>query len=200
MNLRGEKYVRFDDCSSEKSFSLDRHWIRGMFRLRKPSLNSIVDGIREGFDRASEMIKGLRKWLSSRKPPPPKINRPRSNTKKRILDPQGPFLQRWNKIFVLSCIIAVALDPLFFYIPVIDGSRFCLSLHKNVEIAACVLRSFVDVFYIFHILLQFRTGFIAPSSRVFGRGELVEDSKAIAKRYLCFYFIIDILSILPLPQ
>ncbi|KAK6142738.1 hypothetical protein DH2020_023086 [Rehmannia glutinosa] len=99
-------------------------------------------------------------------------NRPKSSKKKTILDPQEPFLERWNKIFVLSCVIAVSLDPLFFYIPVVDGKNLCLSLDENLEIIACVLRS----------------------------GELIEDPKAIAKRYLSSYFIIDVLSILPLPQ
>jgi cyclic nucleotide gated channel len=68
------------------------------------------------------------------------------------------------------------------------------------EITATFLRTFSDVFYIIHMIFQFRTGFIAPSSRVFGRGVLVEDSWVIAKRYLSSYFLVDILAILPLPQ
>ncbi|KAJ6387526.1 hypothetical protein OIU78_017279 [Salix suchowensis] len=68
------------------------------------------------------------------------------------------------------------------------------------EITASVMRSFTDIFYMLHIIFQFRTGFIAPSSRVIGRGVLVEDTWAIAKRYLSSYFLIDILSVLPLPQ
>ncbi|XP_057805805.1 cyclic nucleotide-gated ion channel 1-like [Salvia miltiorrhiza] len=139
-------------------------------------------------------MKSLRRW---QEPPPQKIREPK---KRRILDPQGNFLQQWNKIFAVSCIIAVSLDPLFFYIPVIVRDQFCLTLDKKVEIAACALRSLVDMFYVFHIVLQFRTGFIAPPSRVFGRGELVEDSGEIAKRYLKSYFVVDVLSILPLPQ
>ncbi|XP_070681618.1 cyclic nucleotide-gated ion channel 1-like isoform X3 [Malus domestica] len=118
----------------------------------------------------------------------------------RILDPQGPFLQKWNKIFVLACIVAVSLDPLFFYIPVIDDANKCLGLDRKMEITASVLRSFTDIFYIVHIIFQFRTGFIAPSSRVFGRGVLVQDAWAIARRYLSSYFVIDILAVLPLPQ
>jgi cyclic nucleotide gated channel len=118
----------------------------------------------------------------------------------KILDPQGPFLQRWNKIFVLACIIAVSLDPLFFYVPIIDDAKKCLGIDKKMEITASVLRSFTDVFYVLHIIFQFRTGFIAPSSRVFGRGVLVEDKREIAKRYLSSHFIIDILAVLPLPQ
>ena len=87
---------------------------------------------------------------------------------KKVLDPQGSFLQRWNKIFVLSCIIAVSIDPLFFYVPVINDDKKSLALDEKMETAASVLRSFTDIFYIIHIIFQFRTGFIAPSSRVFG--------------------------------
>ncbi|KAJ6387527.1 hypothetical protein OIU78_017280 [Salix suchowensis] len=134
------------------------------------------------------------------------MNHPRENfvsevaSRKKILDPQGPFLQKWNKIFVLSCLIAVSLDPLFFYVPVIDDRKKCLSVDSKMEITASVLRSFTDIFYMLHIIFHFRTGFIAPSSREFERGVLVEDTWAIAKRYLSSYFLIDILSVLPLPQ
>lgn len=123
-----------------------------------------------------------------------------SGSRKKILNPQGPFLQKWNKIFVLSCVIALSLDPLFFYIPVIDDDKKCLGQDKKLEKVASVLRSFTDIFYVIHIIFQFRTGFIAPSSRVFGRGDLVEDSWLIAKRYISSYFLIDILAVLPLPQ
>ncbi|KAI3449265.1 hypothetical protein Pfo_005930 [Paulownia fortunei] len=197
ISISGKLLILFDDCNSEKSFSIDRQSNRGLFLLRKPNLSSIMGGIRRGFDRGSERIKSLRRWSLHGHS---QSNRLKSSPKKKILDPQGPFLQRWNKIFVLSCIIAVSLDPLFFYTPVVDANSLCLSLDERLEITACVLRSFIDFFYLFHIFLQFRTGFVAPSSRVFGRGELIEDPRAIAKRYLSSYFIIDILSILPLPQ
>ncbi|KAK8921930.1 Cyclic nucleotide-gated ion channel 1 [Platanthera zijinensis] len=120
--------------------------------------------------------------------------------KRRVLDPQGPFLQRWNKIFILSSLIAVSVDPLFFYVPLVNADNNCLELDQNLETTASVLRSFTDIFYVLHIIFQFRTGFIAPSSRVFGRGVLVEDSSAIARRYLSSNFLIDILAVLPLPQ
>ncbi|KAH0460378.1 hypothetical protein IEQ34_011041 [Dendrobium chrysotoxum] len=120
--------------------------------------------------------------------------------KKKVLDPQGPFLQRWNKIFVLACVLAVSVDPLFFYVPIVDDDNNCFELDKKLETTANVLRSFTDIFYVLHIIFQFRTGFIAPSSRVFGRGVLVEDLSAIAWRYLSSNFLIDILAVLPLPQ
>lgn len=122
---------------------------------------------------------------------------------KKIFDPQDKFLSLWNRLFVLSCILAVFVDPLFFFLPVINNlseSSQCLGMDRRLAITATTLRTIVDAFYLIHIALQFRTAYIAPSSRVFGRGELVIDPAQIAKRYLRGYFIIDFLAVLPLPQ
>ncbi len=64
-----------------------------------------------------------------------------------VLGPQGQFLQKWNKIFVLACVLAVSLDPLLFYVPVIDDDNKCLDKDRKMEITAGVLRSFTDIFY-----------------------------------------------------
>ncbi|KAF8028424.1 hypothetical protein BT93_E1130 [Corymbia citriodora subsp. variegata] len=117
----------------------------------------------------------------------------------KILDSRGPFLQMWNRIFLISCVFALALDPLFFYIPVIDVNK-CLDSDNRMKIIASLLRTVIDVFYILHIILQFRTGFIAPSSRVLGTAELIDDPSRISRRYLLSYFFLDILAILPIPQ
>ncbi|KAI3790382.1 hypothetical protein L2E82_03377 [Cichorium intybus] len=121
-------------------------------------------------------------------------------SEKKIFDPQDKFLLTWNKFFVVSCILAVSLDPLFFYLPVFDQSETCLGIDQKLAIIATTVRTVVDSFYLIHMALEFRTAFIAPSSRVFGRGELVIDPAQIAKRYLRWYFIIDFLAVLPLPQ
>ncbi|KAL2251825.1 UNVERIFIED_CONTAM: Cyclic nucleotide-gated ion channel 1 [Sesamum indicum] len=118
----------------------------------------------------------------------------------KVLDPQDPLLHKWNKIFIVCCVISLFLDPLFFYAPVVDAKNLCLSLDKKLEISVCVLRTFFDIFYVLHIVLEFLTGFVAPSSRVFGRSEIIDNGRAICLRYLYSYFILDILSILPLPQ
>ncbi|GKA57058.1 probable cyclic nucleotide-gated ion channel 5, partial [Tanacetum coccineum] len=121
-------------------------------------------------------------------------------SEKKILDPQDKFLLSWNKYFVVSCILAVSIDPLFFYLPVFDEPKTCLGIDRKLAITATTLRTVVDAFYLIHMALQFRTAYIAPSSRVFGRGELVIDPTQIAKRYLRWYFIIDFLAVVPLPQ
>lgn len=190
---------RFQDWKSEKSSEGQYSGSNGIHSGKiRTTISSVSEKFQRGFESGSESIKRIRKSLKSYS-----FNSSVSkglNSRKKILDPQDPFLQRWNKIFVLSCVIAVSLDPLFFYVPVIDDEKKCLSLDNKMEITASVLRSFTDIFYIIHIIFQFRTGFIAPSSRVFGRGVLVEDTCAIAKRYLSSYFLIDILAVLPLPQ
>ncbi|KAJ7962563.1 cyclic nucleotide-gated ion channel 1 [Quillaja saponaria] len=200
-NSTGHKFVRFEDWSSETSSTSDQqNSSNDAFYKRKarPSVTAVLESIHRKLERGSKKIKSLKKPSSVH----PVGNWPRikPDSRRKILDPQGPLLQKWNKIFVLTCVIAVSLDPLFFYIPVINIKDKCLDLDGPLQITASVLRSFFDLFYILRIIFQFRTGFIAPSSRVFGRGELIDDPVAIAKRYLFPYFIIDVLSILPLPQ
>ncbi|XP_071937356.1 cyclic nucleotide-gated ion channel 1 isoform X3 [Coffea arabica] len=201
MELKQDRYVRFEDWSSERtSFNSKQQFssTRGLLSIRKPSLGSMISSIRRGFERGSERMKSLKRSLNASRTSDQPAEDPGSREK--VFDPQGAFLQQWNKIFVVASIIAVSLDPLFFYIPVIDNNRKCLDMDNNLKIIACVLRSITDLFYTFHIILQFRTGFISPTSRVFGRGEMIQDLSAIAKRYLYSYFFVDILAVLPLPQ
>jgi cyclic nucleotide gated channel len=73
-------------------------------------------------------------------------------------------------------------------------------MDTKLAVTTTTLRTILDAFYLIRMALQFRTAYIAPSSRVFGRGELVIDPAQIAKRYLQRYFIVDLLSVLPLPQ
>ena len=119
---------------------------------------------------------------------------------KKIFDPQDRSLILWNKLFVISCIIAVSIHHFFFYLPIVEHRKDCLGMDFSLAATTTTLRTMVDAFYIIHVIFQFRTAYIAPSSRVFGRGELVIDTKEIAKRYLFRYFIVDVLAVLPLPQ
>lgn len=193
-----QKFVRFQDWKSDKSFVGLSPYKSGAQPGRSRSfMYSVLDKFQRGLESGSDKVKrftrsirscSLKKFLAD-----DEVSR------KKILDPQGSFLQKWNKIFVLSYVIAVSLDPLFFYIPIVDDEKKCLDLDhwKSQPVFYVPLRTY---FTFSHIVFQFRTGFIAPSSRVFGRGVLIEDSWEIAKRYLSSYFIIDILAVLPLPQ
>ncbi|KAK8968703.1 putative cyclic nucleotide-gated ion channel 8 [Platanthera guangdongensis] len=121
-------------------------------------------------------------------------------SEKKIFDPQDKFILTMTKFFLISCIFAISIDPLFFYLPVYDGDSNCLAIDRKLAYTATTLRSIIDSFYLFRMALQFRTAYIAPSSRVFGRGELVIDPAQIANQYLRRFFIVDFLAVLPLPQ
>ncbi|XP_022141977.1 probable cyclic nucleotide-gated ion channel 14 [Momordica charantia] len=121
---------------------------------------------------------------------------------KRILNPESETILRWNRVFLFSCLTALFVDPLFFYLPsVIHHHRSsCMTTDFNLGIVVTVFRTFADVFYLFHMVLKFRMAYVSPISRVFGKGELVTDPKMIAKRYLKSDFFIDLIASLPLPQ
>ncbi|XP_043709390.1 probable cyclic nucleotide-gated ion channel 14 [Telopea speciosissima] len=123
----------------------------------------------------------------------------------KILDPGSILVLRWNKFFLFSSLVALILDPLFFYLPALGGvqgdvNSTCLEMDLNLGIVVTCFRTVADLFYLLHVLIKFRTAYVAPTSRVFGRGELVMDSKKIARRYLRTDFVIDLAATLPLPQ
>ncbi|KAI3500852.1 hypothetical protein L1887_36678 [Cichorium endivia] len=117
----------------------------------------------------------------------------------KILDPNGEAVTRWYQFFLVVCLVSLFIDPLYFYLPYVGGDT-CMTKDHAAAIAINTWRSFADVFFVVHIIMKFRTAFIAPSSKVFGRGELVMDKRQIAMRYLKSDFVIDVAAMLPLPQ
>ncbi|KAF3452950.1 hypothetical protein FNV43_RR03383 [Rhamnella rubrinervis] len=198
-----EKFVRLDDLDSRSSSSdtgrrkcgFNIEGLSSAGSARDTTSRSFKKGMKKGSEGLKSIGRSLRFGVSRAVfPEDLKVS------EKKIFDPQDKFLQLWNKLFVISCILAVFVDPFFFFLPVINRSSNCLGIDRKLAIIATTMRTIVDAFYLIHIALQFRTAYIAPSSRVFGRGELVIDPAQIAKRYLRWHFIIDFLSVLPLPQ
>lgn len=75
-----------------------------------------------------------------------------------------------------------------------------MHIDLNLGIIVTCFRTLADVLYLLHVLIKFRTAYVSPSSRVFGKGELVMDLDKIANRYLKSDFCIDAVAALPLPQ
>ncbi|XP_041019409.1 probable cyclic nucleotide-gated ion channel 14 [Juglans microcarpa x Juglans regia] len=122
---------------------------------------------------------------------------------KRILDPGSDIILQWNRVFLFFCLVALFVDPLFFYVPVVvvnNDNSSCMATDLNLGIVITCFRTVADIFYMLHMVIKFRTAFVSPSSRVFGRGELVMDPKMIARWYLRSEFLIDLMAALPLPQ
>ncbi|CAL9030908.1 unnamed protein product [Prunus brigantina] len=122
-------------------------------------------------------------------------------------DHPKPFLQeRRNTIFVVSCVLAVLLDPLFFYIPIVKEDRKCLKLDKRLKAISFALRSLTDLFYIADLMHRILA---RPKARATKAEEAVplKISKSMsmnvlekAKRILQSYILLDILAVLPVPQ
>ncbi|KAI3452407.1 hypothetical protein Pfo_009072 [Paulownia fortunei] len=118
----------------------------------------------------------------------------------QILDPNSDIVNRWNHIFLITCLISLFIDPLYFYLPYVVDGAVCMSIDNQASVLITYFRTLADVFYLLHMLMKFRMAFVAPSSRVFGRGELVMDPRQITMRYLKSDFIVDLTATLPLPQ
>ncbi|KAK7277165.1 hypothetical protein RIF29_18316 [Crotalaria pallida] len=117
----------------------------------------------------------------------------------QILDPDSDIVAYWNKVFLVTSLLALFVDPLYFFLPTVGGPA-CMKADPNLRILITALRSFADLFYVLHMLMKFRTAFVAPNSRIVGRGELVMDPRQIAMRYLKSDFVIDLAATIPLPQ
>lgn len=101
---------------------------------------------------------------------------------KEFLDPKGPNPSTWNNIFLFSCVIAVSIDPLFFYIPLINEEKKCFGIDNKLKNVALVLRSVTDVSYILHIIFQIRARCIVDGSGISKRNGCVANVLEIARR------------------
>ncbi|XP_020672940.1 probable cyclic nucleotide-gated ion channel 5 isoform X1 [Dendrobium catenatum] len=202
MDGHKERFIRLEESSPSSYFPSDtRKMNKSSFHVEgfHHGPSNPTKSFRRGIKRGSERLQSIKKTLrfGSTKgifPEDLKVS------EKKIFDPQDEFLLTMNRLFVISCILAVSVDPLFFYLPVYDQDSNCLNIDRNLAYISTTMRTFIDSFYLLRMALQFRTAYIAPSSRVFGRGELVIDPAQIANRYLQRHFIVDFLAVLPLPQ
>lgn len=117
-----------------------------------------------------------------------------------VINPHSKMVKRWNQFFVISCLFAIFVDPLFFFLFSVRQANFCLTLNRKLAIAVTFLRSLTDFIYFLHMLLQSKLAYVVPASRTVGAGELVDDPKRIALHYLRGWFIFDLFAVLPAPQ
>lgn len=119
-----------------------------------------------------------------------------------VLDPRNSTIRRYNKWFLLSCVLGAAVDPLFISVLSINKDLSCLYVQKGYAIGVTILRCMVDLVYIWHMWLQLKLAYVSKKSLFLGQGELVWDARTVAIQYLRslpqFWF--DIFVILPIPQ
>lgn len=120
----------------------------------------------------------------------------------KVLDPRSGRIRRYNRWFLISCVLGVAVDPLFLSVLAINADLSCLYVQKGLAVGVTALRCIVDIMYLWQMWLQLKLAYVSKKSLVLGRGELVWDGRKIAWHYLRplrrFWF--DVFVILPIPQ
>lgn len=118
----------------------------------------------------------------------------------------------WNKISVISCLVAVSVDPLFLYIPILDHKKVCLETDTRLRNAVLITRSLTDFTFLIHIIYQLREAMKAVTTSVSKRKQQVQrcnsrvlfnwfgHAKAIANKLSWSSFLTDILALLPIPH
>ncbi|KAI8573646.1 hypothetical protein RHMOL_Rhmol01G0293300 [Rhododendron molle] len=172
-----------DDSELEASSSRGQDYGAAKFRSQE-NAEKIKGGRGEGCFKAEHMV----------------FAEDYHRVKKTILDPRGPVVRHWNELFLAVAMISLFIDPLFLFLPKISPNLCVEDLKSQFKVLITFLRSLTDFFYVINMLVQFRTAYVAPSSRVIGRGELVIDPWQIAYRYLRRGFWFDLLASLPFPQ
>ena len=131
----------------------------------------------------------------------PTPNNKRNSKKKKMM--KKGIREMWNEIFLLVCVIAVSLDPLFFYIPTVNDDDKCLKMDKKLISSALVLRSLTDMVYLIDVgfnMVKAYESLKREESLVGKRGQLVKTALAVAPRLSWSLVVVDLLSILPIPQ
>ncbi|KAL9224131.1 hypothetical protein vseg_000199 [Gypsophila vaccaria] len=200
MEMKKEKSVRFYDGDKKEAGIVLPNIVPtrleksgSTYKLSSTYFNNNGGASLRGSRRIGEQYKyGKQKVLSHEK----------VSWRNKILDPGSEIVLKWNKVFIVTCLLALFVDPLYLYLPVINGDSqtSCVEMDLRLQIVVTLLRTLADLFSLLHIVIKFRTAYVAPSSRVFGRGELVTDPKMIARRYMQTDFFIDVIATLPLPQ
>ncbi|KAM1407516.1 hypothetical protein ACFX2F_002083 [Malus domestica] len=118
-----------------------------------------------------------------------------------------------NIIFAISCVFAVSLDPLFFYVLIIDQDDKCLQMDKTLSIVACLTRSLTDVIFLVHFICEIydRVQNAKPQTQKNGgnshnktkiRKLIDQVAMKIAQKmpWLSVFSVIGFFALLPLPQ
>ncbi|XP_048325807.2 cyclic nucleotide-gated ion channel 1 isoform X1 [Ziziphus jujuba] len=122
---------------------------------------------------------------------------------KEILRSDGQYLPILKKVFLVSCVIAITLDPLFLYVPYINERKKCLEMDQTLKIVALVLRCCTDISYLIYIIFHTRNGFQRKAARALATAQksgFIGKAEAISWRIPWSLMLIDIPAILPLPQ
>lgn len=147
MELKKEKLVMFySDGKHDKEILWGKN---DPIRLEK---SSSVDKVSSSLLKADNMIVGGRNKLNGNS----EIGRSKvfpedlAPWRQRILDPGSDIVLRWNKIFLFSCLMALFVDPLYFYLPTVGeaGESSCVNTDFKLRIVVTFFSDYCGSFFI----------------------------------------------------
>lgn len=108
----------------------------------------------------------------------------------------------WNRISVISSVIGVSSDPLFFYVPFIDDDNKCIGVDKKLRIAALILRSLTDITSVVYILHHIRKALkhVESESTRRNSNRFNKFFQEFSIKKFSIYFMFHIFIVLPIPQ
>ncbi|XP_074374625.1 putative cyclic nucleotide-gated ion channel 20, chloroplastic [Apium graveolens] len=119
-----------------------------------------------------------------------------------IMHPHTKSVQIWSNFFIFVFLFAFLLQTLFIFMQRINLEENCIADYLNswtgygtLGTVVSVLLGLTNIFFLLHMILNFRVAYVDPESRV-----LVYDPKKVALNYLFGYFIIDFFLVLPIAQ
>ncbi|KAA8526868.1 hypothetical protein F0562_008903 [Nyssa sinensis] len=103
----------------------------------------------------------------------------------KVLDPRAPWVQEWNRVFLLVCATGLFVDPLFFYALSISDNCMCLFVDGWFAVTVTVLRCMTDALHVWNMWLQLKMSKRCYAVGGGDRSRLHDTSaRAVALRYL----------------
>ncbi|XP_049399442.1 cyclic nucleotide-gated ion channel 4-like [Solanum stenotomum] len=132
----------------------------------------------------------------------------------KVIDPRAPWVQEWNRVFLLVCATGLFVDPLFFYALSISETCMCLFIDGWFAVTVTVLRCMTDAMHLWNMWIQFKMHKLRPYDGKMDENRISSSSRGsqlhqdqsfrcfVALRYLKSKkgFFFDLFVILPLPQ
>ncbi|KAL1318218.1 hypothetical protein AAHE18_15G190300 [Arachis hypogaea] len=81
-----------------------------------------------------------------------------------VINPHTKVIQQWNKILAIFCLVAIFVDPLFFFVFYAREDHNCVVIDWSMTTTLVIVRSLNDLVYFFNILLQIMILFVLPKS------------------------------------
>ncbi|KAK9949325.1 hypothetical protein M0R45_004854 [Rubus argutus] len=117
-------------------------------------------------------------------------------------------------ILTILCVIAVTVDPLFFYLPIIDENKKCIGMDTKLRNVALIFRSVTDIGFIMHSIHKIHEAvrktrkdlLNLPKIQkkkpdgILNRDERSKFAKALARKLSWHSIVIDFFAVLPIPQ